>query len=151
MFTFGNEYANYGPINTGDQIEVTVQGATEGEPAISSVTLTGTSADPTVTVSGSNFGADPPAGTPEGCTSRDPGDTYGSEGLVFYDATEGWTAGQSGDCIGLIVTSWSSSKVVFSFDSEYGVDGNGPIAAGDSIEVTVLRCPRHRDSQLPHD
>jgi len=29
VFTFGNEYANFSPIETSDQIEVTVEGASD--------------------------------------------------------------------------------------------------------------------------
>ncbi|HEV3067924.1 MAG TPA: hypothetical protein VGY50_08765 [Streptosporangiaceae bacterium] len=105
-------------------------------PSISGVSFTGTPADPTITVTGSGFGAGPPIGAPETCQSGDTGDDYGSSGLWFSDATQGgWTAGQAGDCIGLIVGSWSSSQVVFGFGNEYA---NYPaIQSGDQIEVDV--------------
>ena len=65
-------------------------------PSTSSVTLGGTSADPTVTIAGSNFGADPPASTPETCNSGDTGDLYGYGGLVLQDLTENnWAAGDA--------------------------------------------------------
>ena len=142
VFTFGNQYANYGPMNPGDQVEATIQGATDtvtasfpNLPSISSVTLTGTAANPTVTVSGSNFGSNPPTGTPETCQSGDTGDDYGSAGLILQDTTESWGAGQSGDCIGLLLTSWSNTQVVFTVGNEYA--HYGPIAVGDQIKVTV--------------
>jgi putative transposon-encoded protein len=142
VFTFGNQYANYGPMDPGDQIEATIQGATDtvtasfpNLPAISSVTLTGTPANPTVTVSGSNFGSTAPTGTPETCQAGDTGDDFGSSGLIFQDLTESWGAGEAGDCIGLLVTSWSSTKVVFTVGNEYA--NYGPIKAGDQIKVTV--------------
>ncbi len=105
-------------------------------PSVTGVAFTGTSADPTITVTGSGFGSSPPIGTPETCQSGDTGDDYGSSGLWFSDATQGgWTAGQDGDCIGLIVSSWSSSQVVFGFGNEYA---NYPaIQSGDQIEVDV--------------
>jgi hypothetical protein len=105
-------------------------------PSITGVTFTGTSADPTITVTGSGFGSSPPIGTPETCQAGDTGDDYGSSGLWFSDATQGgWTAGQAGDCIGLIVTSWSSGQVVYGFGNEYA---NYPaIQSGDQVEVDV--------------
>jgi putative transposon-encoded protein len=129
-------------MDPGDQIEATIQGATDtvtasfpNLPAISSVTLTGTPANPTVTVSGSNFGSTAPTGTPETCQAGDTGDDFGSSGLIFQDLTESWGAGEAGDCIGLLVTSWSSTKVVFTVGNEYA--NYGPIKAGDQIKVTV--------------
>jgi len=105
-------------------------------PGITGVTFTGTSADPTITVTGSGFGSSPPIGSPETCQSGDTGDDYGSSGLWFSDATQGgWTAGQAGDCIGLIVSSWSGSQVVYGFGNEYA---NYPaIQPGDQVEVDV--------------
>ncbi len=104
-------------------------------PSISGVTLSGTPAAPTVTVTGSNFGSAAPTATPETCQAGDTGNEYGFGGLEFQDLTEGWGAGESGDCIGLLLTSWSSTKVVFTFGNEYA--NYGPINAGDQIEVTV--------------
>ena len=105
-------------------------------PSISGVSFSGTPADPTITVTGSGFGSGPPIGTPETCQSGDTGDDYGSAGLWFSDATQGgWTAGQAGDCIGLIVTSWSGSRVVFGFGNEYA--SYPAIQSGDQIEVDV--------------
>src|SRR5208282_2067350 len=104
-------------------------------PSISGVTLSGTPADPTVTVTGSNFGSAAPTATPETCQAGDTGNDYGFGGLELQDLTEGWGAGESGDCIGLLLTSWSSTKVAFTFGNEYA--NYGPINAGDQIEVTV--------------
>jgi hypothetical protein len=105
-------------------------------PGIIGVTFTGTPEDPTITVTGSGFGSSPPIGSPETCQSGDTGDDYGSSGLWFSDTTQGgWTAGQAGDCIGLIVSSWSGSQVVFGFGNEYA---NYPaIQPGDQVEVDV--------------
>jgi len=105
-------------------------------PGITGVTFTGTSADPTISVTGSGFGSSPPIGSPETCQSGDTGDDYGSSGLWFSDATQGgWTAGQAGDCIGLIVSSWSGSQVLYGFGNEYA---NYPaIQPGDQVEVDV--------------
>ena len=104
-------------------------------PSITGVTLSGSASDPSITVTGSGFGSYPPIGTPETCQSGDTGDDYGSAGLWFSDITQGWTAGQAGDCIGLIVTSWSSTQVVYGFGNEYG--NYSPIQSGDQAEVGV--------------
>jgi hypothetical protein len=104
-------------------------------PSISGVTFSGSPSSPSITVTGSDFVSYPPIGTPETCQSGDTGDDYGSSGLWFGDVSQGWTAGQAGDCIGLIVTSWSSTKVVFGFGNEYG--NYPPIQSGDQIAVEV--------------
>ena len=104
-------------------------------PTVTGVTSSGSSAHPTLTISGTNLGSYPPPGSLVTCQSGDTGDTYGSIGLWFSDTTNGWTAGQGGDCIGLIVTSWSSTQVVVHFGNEYG--GYAPISTGDSYTVEV--------------
>jgi hypothetical protein len=104
-------------------------------PSISGVTLTGTPAAPTITVTGSNFGASAPADSPETCQNTDTGDIFSGSELVFQDLTEGWGAGEAGDCIGLLLTSWSSTKVVFTMGSQYA--NYGPIAAGDQVKATI--------------
>jgi hypothetical protein len=102
-------------------------------PKITAVTFTGTGANPTVKLTGTNFGATPPSGTAIGCGSGDTGDDYGSTGLWFSDSTQGWTAGQAGDCIGLIIQTWSTTSVVFTFGNEY--PGYPQITNGDSYTV----------------
>jgi hypothetical protein len=104
-------------------------------PAISGVTFSGSGSDPSITVTGTNLGGYPPIGTPETCQPGDTGDNYGSTGLSFGDVTQGWTAGQAGDCIGLTITSWSSTQVVFGFGNEYG--NYPPVQAGDQVNVEV--------------
>jgi len=104
-------------------------------PTVTGLTWSGSSADPTLTITGTNLGAYPPIATPETCQSGDTGDVFGSSGLWFNDATAGWTAGQSGDCIGLLVTSWSSTQVECTFGNEYS--GYTPINSGDQFTVEV--------------
>ena len=105
-------------------------------PSISGVSLSGTPAAPTVTVTGSNLGAAPTTSTPETCQPGDTGTIFSASGLIFSDLTEGWGAGEPGDCIGLLVTSWSSTRVVFTLGSQYA--NFGPIKAGDQVEVSIL-------------
>ena len=104
-------------------------------PAITGVSFSGPGTSPSITVTGTNFGAYPPIGTPETCQAGDTGDDYGSRGLWFSDTTQGWTAGQAGDCIGLIVTSWSNTQVVFGFGNEYA--SYPPTQSGHQVEVDV--------------
>jgi hypothetical protein len=102
-------------------------------PRITAVKFTGTSSDPTLTLTGTNFETTPPAGTPIGCGSGDTGDDYGATGLWFNDSTGGWTAGQAGDCIGLVIQTWSNTSVVFTFGNEYS--GFSPVTNGDAYTV----------------
>ncbi|MDQ6615010.1 MAG: right-handed parallel beta-helix repeat-containing protein [Actinomycetota bacterium] len=107
---------------------------------ITSVTTSGTSANPTITVRGSGFGASPPVPDPstspvgqQGCPSTYANGTpiptagggflYGTK-LFFQDITSGWTAGLNGngqfDCIGIVIDSWSDTQVVFHFGNIFG-------------------------------
>ncbi len=104
-------------------------------PTVSGVSFTGSPSDPTVTVSGSNFGTLPPIGSPESCNAGDTGDDYGSSGLSFNDANGGWTAGQAGDCIGLVLVSWADGQVVYQFGNQY--PNYQAVAAGDQVTVQV--------------
>ena len=94
--------------------------------------FSGTSGNPTVTLTGTNFGTQP-TGTPITCGSGDTGDDYGASGLWFSDSTQGWTAGQTGDCIGLIISTWTNTSVVFAFGNEYS--GYPPVTNGDAYTV----------------
>jgi hypothetical protein len=99
-------------------------------PKITSVVFTGSPAAPTVTVTGKNLGTEP-AGSPAGC--NDSGQDFGTA-LFFSEVTQQWTAGQSGDCIGLVVSSYTATRIVFTFGSNY--NNFGPVTAGDGYSVT---------------
>ncbi len=101
-------------------------------PQITSVTFAGPTTNPTVTINGNNFGTEP-TGTPAGCGAT--GDTYGTTGLWFSDETQSWTAGQSGDCIGLVVSSYTNTQIVYQFGSFYS--GFNPLTSGDSYKLEV--------------
>jgi hypothetical protein len=105
-------------------------------PKITAVKFTGTSSNPIVTITGSNFGAIPPANpsTPLSCVAGDTSFDYGTS-LLFSDTTQGWTGGQTGDCIGLVLSSYTSTKIVYQFGAAYS--GYGPITAGDAYTLTV--------------
>jgi hypothetical protein len=110
--------------------------------SITSVVVTGTQANPLLTVTGSGFGtAAPSPSYPAGpCPSRGTGSLYES-GLDFHDYTNSWDAGQGGvdglgDCVGIVVVNWSDSQVQFGFGSDYG--GSGWIVdPSDIFSVTL--------------
>jgi hypothetical protein len=145
VFTFGPFYPNVGAIAVGDSIQVGVLNAvftgtasTTTPPTITSVQVTGTASAPSVTIAGSGFGASPPApdpSTPITCVSGDTSFTYPAGQLAFSDTTQSWTAGETGDCVGLIVTSWSNTKVVYGFGADYA--NFHAVTKGDSIQVVV--------------
>jgi subtilase family serine protease len=101
-------------------------------PTISSVSFTGPASNPTVTISGSNFGSEP-VGSPAGCSTT--GDNFSGTSLTFDDTTGSWEAGTGGDCIGLLVSSYTSSQVVYQFGSGY--NGFGIANGGDAYTLTV--------------
>ena len=121
-------------------------------PTVSSVTFTGgsDSPGPTVTVTGSGFGSDPPPGLDNSTTScgsfEENGDLY-VEAFYFMDTTNAWGAGEGtppgGDCIGIVVQSWSDTQVVFTFGSVYADDDFGDYMAdqGDGFTLYVEGTP----------
>ena len=109
---------------------------TTSKPAVTTVAFTGTPANPTVTITGT-FGAEPahdPA-TPLNCVNGDTSYDFGTSGLWFTDATRSWTAGQIGDCIGLAVTSFTSTQIVYTFGADYGA--YPPLANGEAYQLVV--------------
>ena len=107
-------------------------------PTISSVTVSGSAADPTVTVAGSEFGSTPPVGVPSACGGT--GDNYDTTGsvLFFTDTTQGWGAGTGGDCIGITITKWTTSTIQFQFGSDYAM--YTPVAVGDNFSSPSKVC-----------
>ncbi len=101
-------------------------------PTISSVAFTGSAANPTVTISGSNLGSEP-SGGPPGCSTT--GQNFPGNSLTFNDSTGGWTAGTGGDCIGLVVSSYTNSQIVYTFGSGYNEFGTAN--SGDAYGLTV--------------
>ena len=153
-FTLGNGYGNgalpneYGALEYGDSFQVNMLGATYNgtvpryspTPTISSVAITGNLGAPTVTVSGSGFGALADLGLPVPAYCGNTGSDYGNN---FY-LTDGWGAGQGvgpfGDCTGVIISSYSNTQITFTFGSGYGTGPNqyGVLSAGDSFQMNVL-------------
>lgn len=106
------------------------------KPKITSVTFIGPRSNPTVTITGANFATMPAANppTPLTCVQGDTSYDYGTS-LYFTDNTLGWGAGESGDCIGLVVTSYTSTRIVYQFGADYS--NYGPVTAGNSFTLDV--------------
>ena len=109
-------------------------------PTISGVVFGGSSASPTVTVSGAGFGSQADLGTPTVpyCNTLT-GSNYGNN--LYLASAPGaigpWQAGQGpDDCVGLLVSSYSNSRITFTFGSGYPIFG--PLANGDTFSMTVL-------------
>ena len=103
-------------------------------PRITSVTFSGSASAPTVTINGANLGTEP-AGSAAGCGAT--GDTFGTS-LFFTESTQAWTGGEAGDCIGLVVSSYSPTRIVYGFGSYYDTNGLGPANPGDHYTLSVL-------------
>jgi len=121
--------------------------ASAPQPSITSVSLTGTAgsgvASPTITITGTHFGAARPAGTSDNSTSCGPytanGDVYGSK-LYFVDDTNfeaGYSNSSGAACIGIIVKSWSQTQVVLQFGNAYGTFDHWYLSNGDGYAISV--------------
>jgi TIR domain len=118
-----------------------------GSPGATGAKLTflGSTADPTVVVSGGGFGAHPPIAYPANNTQcgyyANNGNWFGANGLWFRDSTHSWLAGQGnstgGSCIGLVVVSWSPTQVTFRFGNAYNTFDHWSADTGDAVTVVV--------------
>ncbi len=107
---------------------------------VSNVAFLGSSSAPQIVITGSGFGTAPPyPPSPAGCGSS--GIDYGDY-LYLQDTTQGWTAGQGSDsdavCIGLVVSAWSDSQIVFGFGNAYLSMGTWILDAGDGYSLNVF-------------
>lgn len=113
------------------------------EPQIHRVVFTGNSSAPTVTIYGDNFGS-PPIGHPATVTScgiyGNNGSWYGND-FWIQDITHDWRAGYSdvsgGNCIGIVVRSWTPTQVVFTFGIACGSYDHWTIDPGDSVFIKL--------------
>jgi hypothetical protein len=111
---------------------------------VTSVTVRGNLADPTITIRGSHFGKKPHS-TPTFNCSNFTGRVFGMTGLWLHDNTKGWTAGQfdtnasQSNCIGLFVSRFTSSRIVFRFGNCYDSQQfpEFVLSAGDEVTVQV--------------
>ena len=112
--------------------------AAGASPSITAVVVRGTEQAPSITVTGSGFGADvsalgPPSGLPLGACGT--GFNYGSN-FIFTDSSRSWEAGHApGDCVGVLISSYTDTQIVFTFGSYYP---NYLLVGGDAFTMDVL-------------
>ena len=131
-------------------------GAAEVPAFISAVAISGSLASPTVTVTGTGFGSIPKHGvavasitscTGQSGTGAQAGMDYPKGELWVSDATAGWSGGHfsgqaSSNCIGVNISSWSPTQVVFTLGDGYGgTSGLGSFRDGDGVVVSVKGAP----------
>jgi hypothetical protein len=104
--------------------------ATTPTASMSALYVTGPLSNPTITIDGSGFGSQP-SGVPSSCSAT--GDDYMFSQFVLWDVEQGWQVGYPGDCIGMQVSSWTPTQVVFTFGSFYSE--YNPISVGDTLLV----------------
>jgi len=110
-------------------------------PTLTTVTFSGTVANPTITLNGSGFGEAPSGANvpPGGCGAT--GSDYELNSLYLQDTTANWNAGMApNDCVGLIEASYTDQQVAFNFGSYYDSTLSlSPITlvAGDSFTVGI--------------
>ncbi len=107
--------------------------------SITGVSVTGSPSSPVLTINGSGFGTEANLGTPQnvaGYSSSCTGFDYESN-LYLVDS---WSAGQGApaaeNVVGLFISSYSDTQIVFTFGSCYPADG--VLGNGDSYSVTLL-------------
>src|SRR6202034_1928080 len=105
-------------------------------PTITSVSFSGQGSALTVSIHGRGLGTAPPTPSPSSpvsCVSGDTSYVYPAGVLSFYDNTQGWGAGEDGDCLGLSVTGWSAQVATFTFGAYY--PNLPPVTSGDSFQL----------------
>ncbi len=110
------------------------------DPAITAVTFSGTPAAPSITYWGSGFGTESDLGAASPAACDYSGSDYGTN-IDFSD--NGWTAGigsgGGGDCVGVIISSYSDSQITFTLGSGYTLAGEyDPVENGDAYSASVL-------------
>jgi len=125
-------------------------------PVITSIAFSGSNgccpgSSPTVTVTGSGFGTSPPAGSDNSVTDCGSYTNNGSDYGNAFNTTDShpndnqpWTAGSGtppgGSCVGLRVSTWSDTSVVFDFGgtgSAYDSFANWYLANGDTFTLAL--------------
>ena len=104
---------------------------TVGALVISSVTFEGTSSAPKVLVTGYGFGARP--GTVPACNSANT--DFANGALWIEDTTTATSSGEPGDCVGLKISTYTATEIVFTFGPAYR--SYPALASGDGYQLTV--------------
>jgi hypothetical protein len=134
-------------LATAPAVTASTARATAVRPSISTISFSGTHgpgvASPTVTITGTHFGATAPPGTSNNVTSCGTytanGKVYGSK-LYFTDNANfeaGYSNSSGADCIGIIVVSWSATKVVLKFGNSYGSFDHWYLTNGDGFAISI--------------
>jgi hypothetical protein len=114
-------------------------GALQIHPSVKSVKIAGTQSVPKVTVTGSGFGIVGNLGPAFAAACGATGFDYANT-LSVVDVTRSWDAGRylgaTRDCIGLLVTKYSGTKIVFHFGNQLGCCGG--MHKGDMVAVAVF-------------
>jgi hypothetical protein len=102
---------------------------------VTDVEFSGSPTAPVVTVSGSGFGTQADLGIPNspGCGPQT-GSDFGNE-LWVQDWTDNWVAGRGTACIGLLVSSYSDTQIIFSFGSDYS---SYTLSSGADFTLSLL-------------
>jgi hypothetical protein len=116
-------------VSTGDRFKFTLP-----HPVISSVVFTGNAMTPKVTLKGTGFGVKPTGTLP--CGMKADGLDYGTSALRLEDTSNSFTAGQAGDCVGLVIASYSATSVVLTLGGYYKGHYSA-FAKGDKYAVTI--------------
>ena len=108
---------------------------TGSPPTISGVKFEGSPHDPTVVVTGSGFGS-VPVSLPAGCNAT--GKDYPHNVLYFHDDPGAWSAGKTGNCIGLKIIKYTNTMIKFDFGSWYdSTPAFYKLKSGDTFEFVV--------------
>ncbi|HVB08780.1 MAG TPA: Ig-like domain-containing protein [Bacillota bacterium] len=145
QFGLGSYYQAGGfSLSSGDSFRVLVKGVTctgtVGYPAtitcaapvISTVQIGGSLGSPSITINGAGFGSIPAnTGQPVPFTGLD----YGNQ-LGISNLSANWNAGQTGNGVGITVSSYTNTQIVFGLGSYYSAGGFG-LYPGDTFRVLV--------------
>ena len=116
-----------------------------GNVSITGVTISGSASAPEFTVSGSGFAGRPGSAVaikPPCKEIADAGKNFGTDIYFNDNSANQWQAGTGGDCIGLVLVSWSDTSIVFTLGSWYSWSGGGAgqgtiLNDGDPYTMTV--------------
>jgi hypothetical protein len=112
-------------------------------------TFAGSAASPTITITGTGFGLRPTGGVSPskiaGCQNHGTGADFTGGALWTVDAGQpNWAAGArtatSGNCVGDVIKSWSNTKIVFTYGSQYNSNG-WVLHDNDVVVFSVVGAP----------
>jgi hypothetical protein len=102
---------------------------------IDGITFNGTQAAPSIVITGHKLGTEP---TPEAAGCSASGDDFVGGELYLDDVSRSWVAGQPSNCIGLFVSSYTSTGIDYTFGNFYDTSpDNYVLDAGDQLTVAA--------------